>query len=414
MKTGGGNQERLLNGSGVPAIIGEAGMKPYNFKEIGEDAIEVEMYGQVVENRPIDWRTGEPSKGLFIVLSEFLQDLDSYKDKRKITFRLNSVGGDLFAGISIYNRMTELEGDTVTIVDGLAASAASVILQGGKKRKVFAGSQVMVHGASVFMYGSYNQQELKKVEDRIEGGNRSILEVYAAKTGKEKGFLRGLMDKEEWMTGKEAIENGFADELVETGHVKLEMSADRKAVLANGIWMPMEGFRNIPVGIPVTGASSAITAVAIHGIMEKKETGGEEVMDMQGLREKYPELVQQIEQEARQEAGAEASGIKEESIRAERERLKEIEEIENQIVDKGLVAEAKFGENPMTAQELAFEAMRRQKGDGDCFMGKLMGDAESSGTKDVKAAPNKGVIGMEEEENEDIANGADLIAKAWK
>lgn len=415
MKAGRRNQTRLLNGPGVPAIIGEAGMKPYNFKEIGRGAIEVEMYGQVVENRPIDWRTGKPSKGLFIVLSEFLQDLDKYRGKEEITFRLNSVGGDLFAGIAIYNRMTELKGDTITIVDGLAASAASVILQGGKKRKVFAGSQVMVHGASVFMFGHYNQQELKKVEDRIEGGNRSVLEVYAEKTGKEKGFLKGLMDNEKWMTGREAIENGFADELVEIeGHVKLEMSADRKAILANGIWMQMEGFRNIPEGIPVTGASSAIPAVGINGTMGKEETGGKTVMDVQELRERYPELVQQVEQEARQQAGAEASGIKEEAIREERERLKEIEEIENQIADKGLVAEAKFGETPMTAQELAFKAMKRQKGEGDCFMRNMMHDAGSSGTGDVKPDPNRGIMGLEEEEKEDIANGAEMIAKAWK
>lgn len=417
---------RILNGPGEGiAMAGALDMKPYNFKETGPDSVEVNMYGQVVENRPKDWRTGKPSEGLFIVLAEFLKDLDTYKEKGEITFRLNSVGGDLFAGVAIYNRMTQLKGDTITIVDGLAASAASVILQGAKKRKVFVGSQVMVHGASVFMYGSYNRQELQKVADRIEGGNKSILEIYASKTGKEKEFLRGLMDKEEWMTGKEAIENGFADELVETDKpVKLEMSADGRAVIANGIWMPVEGFRNMPGGIPI----AAVADVPIAGaeVIEKKkkeqETGGETIMDMQELKAKYPELVQAIRQEALQDNAPESGAIsaedekklKDEAVKKERSRLKEIDEIANQIADKNLVDEAKFGENTMTAQELAFEAMKRQKNAGADFMSALKRDADNSGVKNVKPEPNCGIQILDEQEKEDIANGAAMIARAWQ
>lgn len=422
-----GNKEcRVLDGPAMP-MIGESGMKPYNFKETGHDSVEVNMYGQIVENRPMDWRTGKPSKGLYIVLAEFLEELDAYKEKGEITFRINSVGGDLFAGVAIYNRMTELKGDTTAVVDGLAASAASVILQGAKKRKVFAGSQVMVHGASVFMFGSYNLQGLKKVADRIEGGNKSILEIYESKTGKGKEFLRGLMEKEEWMTGKEAIENGFADELVDAEKpAKLEMTADGKAVIANGIWMPMEGFLHIPKGIPVAEIEAAPIegAVAIENIVEKQETGGKETMNMQELKEKYPGLVQEIRQEAVADAGgnlagggsasAEAENRIRDAVEAERKRLKEIDEIANQIADEKLVQEAKFGEKTMTAQELAFEAMKKQRDEGRNFMNSLKEDAEKSGVYGVEPAPNSGTKTPEEQNLEDIEKGAALIAKGWQ
>lgn len=417
---------RILNGPAMP-MAGEADMKPYNFKETGLDSVEVNMYGQVVENRPIDWRTGKPSEGLYIVLAEFLKDLDIYKEKGEITFRLNSVGGDLFAGVAIYNRMTELKGDTVAVVDGLAASAASVILQGAKKRKVFAGSQVMVHGASVFIFGSYNLQGLKKVADRIEGGNKSILEIYESKTGKKKEFLRGLMEKEEWMTGKEAIENGFADELVEAGEpAKLEVSADGKSVIANGIWMPMEGFLHLPKGIPVAevAVASAEGAKVIENVEKKQETGGGKIMDMKELKEKYPELVQQIRQEAAAGAGGGAEGGKagreeaEKQISAavekERRRLKEIDEIAGQIADEKLVQEAKFGEKAMTAPELAFEAMKRQKSAGADFLADMRKDADDSGISDVNPAPNCGEKTPEEQELDDVEAGARLIAEGWK
>lgn len=423
------NWHRVLNGP-PEAIGGMAGVKAYNFAEVGENEVEVEMYGQVVENRPIDWRTGKPSSGLFIVLAEFLKDLEGYKEKGKLTFRINSVGGDLFAGMAIYNRMSQLKGDTVTIVDGLAASAASVILQGGKKRKAFAGSQIMVHGASVFVFGRYNLQELKKLENTIEGGNKSVLEAYAARTGKDRAFLKGLMDKEEWMTGKEAMGNGFVDEIIETEGVKLAASADGKMVMSNGIWMSMEGFANTPQGIIQTeeapnipeGAIMQIERVATapmagaEVIEQKQGTGGqEETMDLLELKKKHPELVQQIKDEAGQEAraaGTEAQ-IKAEAVREERERLRQIAEIENQIADKGLVDAAKFGEKPMSAQELAFAAMKRQQAAGAQFLGAIMDDAASSGAEGVLTAPNAGGKTQEEQELEDIANGAKMIAAGW-
>ena len=100
-------------------------IKAYNILDVGETDAEINMYGEVVDARPRDWWTGEEIPGNYIALDEFLHDLDGLKDKANITVHINSVGGDLYGGISIYNRLKALPANITTINDGLAASAGS-------------------------------------------------------------------------------------------------------------------------------------------------------------------------------------------------------------------------------------------------------------------------------------------------
>ena len=116
----------------------EAGvLKAYNFTEIGDDELEVNMYGEVVETVPVNWWTGKKVEGLYICVKEFLDDLEKYKQKSKITVRINSPGGDLYAGLAIANRMKELDAEVITVADALCASAAVAIFQAGNTRKVY-------------------------------------------------------------------------------------------------------------------------------------------------------------------------------------------------------------------------------------------------------------------------------------
>ena len=174
-------------------VKGNIEIKPYNFVELDDNSVEITMYGNVVQDRPVDFWTGQPIPGLFIVLNEFLQELEKIKDKEQITVRINSGGGELYAAISIYNRLKELKG-VITIVDGLAASAASVILQAGRIRKVYAGSQVMIHGASLFLYGSYNIQGLEEKKKSLEAANNAALQSYLERTGLEIEQIKGDMN----------------------------------------------------------------------------------------------------------------------------------------------------------------------------------------------------------------------------
>ena len=85
--------------------MGKGGAKPYTIVAKAGESAEVNLNGEIVQNIPFDPWTGEEAKGLFIVLQNFLKDVDALKDAQEVTFRINSMGGDVEAGIQIYNRI---------------------------------------------------------------------------------------------------------------------------------------------------------------------------------------------------------------------------------------------------------------------------------------------------------------------
>ncbi len=367
-------------------VKGNTEIKPYNFVELDNNSVEITMYGNVVQDRPIDFWTGEPVPGLFIVLNEFLQELEKIKDKEQITVRINSGGGELYAAISIYNRLKELK-DVITIVDGLAASAASVILQAGRIRKVYTGSQVMIHGASLFLYGSYNIQGLEEKKKSLEAANNAALQSYLERTGLEIEQIKGDMKTTSWMTGKEVIEKGYADELITDKKMELMVDQNEATLYVNQIPMHTQMFLEMPKNL--------------------KKIKGEEKMDLKELKEKYPNLVQQIQEDGKEQVQNQI----EQALQKERERLKSIEEIENIIGDKELVKAAKYGQNKMTAQDLAFAAMKKQAKLGENFFHNMIKDTAESGVNSVIITSSQEEhINSEEDE---IKAAAEMIAAGF-
>lgn len=102
-------------------------IKFWNVASIGDDEGEITLYGDVVSRQPVDWWTGEPEPGLYIAPESFMEDLAAVKGKSNITIKINSCGGDLYTGIAIHNAIRGLTGHKVVVVEGIAASAASVI-----------------------------------------------------------------------------------------------------------------------------------------------------------------------------------------------------------------------------------------------------------------------------------------------
>lgn len=382
----------------IPGLTYNRNLKPYNILENDDDTVEIEMYGEVVETQPVDWWTGEPVDGLYIVLSDFLKSLDGLKGKSAVTVRINSVGGDLFAGISIYNRLRELNNVT-TIVDGLAASAASIILQAGSTRKAYKASQVMAHGASVGLCSYYNIQQLDAVRDELMAANEAVIGVYEETTGQSRTTLKHMIEKTTWMTGEEILNNGFADEIISGGEVKMKMAADKSLFLCNGIPLDPKKIWSLPTNVEIITGTQPDT-----DNKNSKNKGGHE-MTLEELKKQHPELVTAIEDEARQTANASA-------IESERKRIKEIEEIENSIADKELVNEAKYGDKPMDAKELAFMAMKKNAHIGAEYLDSMKNETEKSGANDVGATPNSGgnELTKEQQAKKDIADGAALIA----
>ena len=185
--------------------------KFWNVASVSEDEGEITLYGDVMSQQPIDWWTGEPEPGLYITPEGFMEDLAAVKDKAHITVKLNSCGGDLYTGIAIHNALKALSGDVNVVVEGIAASAASVIMCAGDTVTVYPGSLIMIHGVSVMLWDSLNIQDMKQLIKGMDASERAVAEIYDGKTGLGVDTLRSMMTKETWMTGREALDKGFAD-----------------------------------------------------------------------------------------------------------------------------------------------------------------------------------------------------------
>lgn len=140
-------------------------------------------------------------------------------DFTSITVRLNSPGGDAFEGMAIYNRLREqsaVHNRPVTVyVDGIAASAASVIAMAGDKVIMGEGTLMMIHNAWIVAVG--NSQEMRQTAALLEKLDGSTAELYGSRTGKTKEEVLAMMLDETWMSADEAIAAGFADEKTGTG-----------------------------------------------------------------------------------------------------------------------------------------------------------------------------------------------------
>lgn len=397
------NHLRMVNEAAGENVVGCV-RKAYNIAELGNGELEINMYGEVVQTIPVDWWTGKPMDGLYICEKDFLDDLDRYKNMSKITVRINSVGGDLYAGLAIANRMKDLDAEIVTIVDALCASAAVAIQQTGSTRKVYKGSQIMIHEPSCYIYGRYDVQGLRKVQKQLEAGKKSIIKVYEDRTGRSEEELEKMVTEDSWLTGQEAIDEGFADELME-GEVSTGITEDKKTVISNGIVFPISAFFEIPKNLP-TIKNEVVTGIEVPTTIKTENKGGNVRMTKKELMDSQPDLYNEIIQEV--QAGMEDRISA--AVESERKRIQEIDEIANAVGDAEMVKNAKFGENPMNASQMALEALKKQNAIGAKFLSGMEADADNSGVEGVKPAPNAGQKSKEEQEMQDVMDAAALIA----
>lgn len=148
-----------------------------------------------------------------ITPKEFRGELNS--GQGKVTVWINSPGGDCFAAAQIYNMLMEYPGTVDVHIDGIAASAASVIAMAGNHVAISPVGMMMIHNPATVSIG--DEREMKKAMDMLSEVKESIINAYELKTGLPRKQLSNMMNAESWMNAKKALELGFADSILYDG-----------------------------------------------------------------------------------------------------------------------------------------------------------------------------------------------------
>ncbi len=174
----------------------------YSIKAKGSSSAEIYIYEDVGDS----WYGG-------VTAAQFAKDLRALGSVDTIDVRINSAGGDVFDGLSIYRLLVDHPARKVMHIDGLAASIASVIAMAGDEIRISEAAFVMIHDAWGVSIG--NAAEMRRMADLLDTTSGSITDVYAARTKQGRAQLREWMKDERWFTGAEAITYGFADQMDE-------------------------------------------------------------------------------------------------------------------------------------------------------------------------------------------------------
>ncbi len=181
---------------------------------------------------------------------QFKSDLVS--GEGDIDIWINSPGGDCIAASQIYNMLMDYKGNVTVKIDGIAASAASVIAMAGTTVKVSPTSLMMIHNPLTVAIG--DSAEMKKAIQMLDEVKESIINAYELKTGQPRAKLSKLMDGETWLNANKALELGFADEMLfderEVSDDVMNYSFSRQAV-TNSLLDKLIPQPIIPEGIPV-------------------------------------------------------------------------------------------------------------------------------------------------------------------
>lgn len=151
-----------------------------------------------------------------------------------IEVHINSYGGDMFEGIAIKNYLAQRPEEVTVIIDGLAASAASIIAMGADKIFMPSDTQLMIHNPWTFAYG--NAKELRKVADDLDKAELSIQETYLKRFKGDREELKALLDEETFLTADEAVALGLADGIYDAAESdapdeEVETEAEQETVL---------------------------------------------------------------------------------------------------------------------------------------------------------------------------------------
>jgi len=173
----------------------------------------------------------------------FAKDLSGLPTSvKRLDIHINSPGGSVSEANGIYSRLADHRSDKIVYIDGVAASAATIVAMVGHKIYIRANAQFMIHLPMAIAIG--NADVMQQTKAALDSHTESMLNIYAKRSGGERDAIRELMRAETWMTAQVAVEKGFADEV--RGVVKAAAIVDGKRAMFNGHVFDLSRFQNVP------------------------------------------------------------------------------------------------------------------------------------------------------------------------
>lgn len=269
------------------------------------DTAEVKIYGEIIEDGPRWWKWSEEDKSA----AEFDKAIKEIREQGadNLLLRINSPGGIVREAVAMRSILGNAGFDTVNIrIEGMCASAATIIatIQGAHV-SIAEGSQHMIHNPRTYAAGTAD--EIESAVERLRGTEQTMRELYAKRTGQEENQIKEWLDAETWFTAKQAVEFGFADEVLEAD---LSSGMPIVACVSKRAMETMKGlYKAIPeqiatMGEPKKGPEKNNSNGKPSGIKKQNEEAHNmelNTITMDQLKEGNPELMQQIQQSAVEE-----------------------------------------------------------------------------------------------------------------
>lgn len=336
--------------------------KFWNFIARNDNTADLNLYGEIMSDEP--WFSED-----YVTYKQFVEELNGLGSRDVITVHINSGGGDVFAAHAIFTNLKMNSAKIIAHIEGICASAATIVASAADIIKAAPNALLMYHNNTVGLFGYYSSDELEKLAEINRTVKQSIIESYKTKYDKTEDELNALMDKEEWMTGKDAVELGYVDELL-FQEVSYEMSSN--VVFVNNITtnqhmeLDSKKYKNFPKKFLDKTASADF----IDKNTEKGKGEEMEIKSVDDLKKAYPDFVNQIIADSSKQA-----------VDGERARLKEIDKLSG-AAPVEMLNKAKY-EEPATAENLAMQIVLANSAAGQGAFKDMKDDIAGSGAGGV-------------------------------
>ena len=301
-----------------------------------ENDAEILLYG-VIGGYDDDWQKQDAKA--------FIKKVQELGNVSNMTIRINSVGGSVFEAQAMYNYLKTHRATKTIRIDGLAASAATLVAMVGDRIIMPDNALMMIHNPSTIVWGT--SEEMRNAADHLDKVRDTMVAVYRAKSGKEAEELESMMNVETWMTAAEALEHGFCDETDEEIEIAACAALDCDGLViktaAGETPIPQSIAEKMPHILEKLSQNKVAAELSNHS-NPAKEADTVEFRTIAELEAAAPDLVKEIRSQAATEAHT--AGVTD-----ERSRIQALDS----LVKPGreaIIAKAKY-EDPKDARDIA-------------------------------------------------------------